>query len=233
MEILNINSEHTMSSREIAELTGKPHNDVLKAIRKMEPAWFRITKGNFSLSEYQDSTGRNLPEYLLAKRECLFVATKFNDEARAMLIVRWEELENKMLQPALPKDYLTALKALTAEVEAKQKAEQQVMVLAPKARAWERFCDSDGLINTRDICNAFNFRSPQHMHEDLRQKGVLKKGGSHWLLTSKYTKFSLKFEIAREVMAEHGGKVRQHLKWTVKGLQYLAEKFYGQTALFH
>lgn len=29
----------TMSSLEIAELAGKPHNDVLKAIRAMEPAW--------------------------------------------------------------------------------------------------------------------------------------------------------------------------------------------------
>ena len=30
-------SKQTMSSLEIAKLTGKPHNDVLKAIRAMEP----------------------------------------------------------------------------------------------------------------------------------------------------------------------------------------------------
>lgn len=32
-------NKQTMSSLEIAELTGKPHNDVMKAIRKMEPDW--------------------------------------------------------------------------------------------------------------------------------------------------------------------------------------------------
>jgi len=28
---------------------GKPHNDVMKAIRKMEPAWVKVCEGNFSL----------------------------------------------------------------------------------------------------------------------------------------------------------------------------------------
>lgn len=83
----------TMTSREIAELTGKPHYDVMKAIRKMEPAWAKITGGNFSFSEYKDSTGRTLPMYQLSKTECLYIATKFNDEARAKLVLRWEQLE--------------------------------------------------------------------------------------------------------------------------------------------
>lgn len=84
-----------MSSVEIAEMTGKPHKDVLKAIRAMEPAWVRITGRNFSLSEYKDKTGRRLPMYLLDYRECMYIATKFNDEARAKLILRWDELEKE------------------------------------------------------------------------------------------------------------------------------------------
>lgn len=35
-------SKQTMSSLEIAKLTGKPHNDVMKAIRAMEPSWESI-----------------------------------------------------------------------------------------------------------------------------------------------------------------------------------------------
>ena len=76
------------SPRGISELTGKQHNDVLKAIRKMEPAWAKVTQGNFSLSTYQDATGRTLPCYVLTKTECLYIATKFNDEARAKLVLR-------------------------------------------------------------------------------------------------------------------------------------------------
>ena len=71
-----------MTSLEIAEITGKPHNDVLKAIRKMEQAWVKVTQGNFSLSTYKDSTGRTLPCYSLTKTECLYIATKFNDDIK-------------------------------------------------------------------------------------------------------------------------------------------------------
>ena len=86
------NVQH-MTSLEIAELTGKPHNDVMKAIRKMEPAWLKVNGGNFSLVEYRDKKGQLRPCYSLTKTECLYIATKFNDEARAKLVLRWEELE--------------------------------------------------------------------------------------------------------------------------------------------
>ena len=46
----NEQSEQTMTSLEIAELTGKQHKDVLKAIRNMEPAWEKVCGRNFALT---------------------------------------------------------------------------------------------------------------------------------------------------------------------------------------
>ena len=90
-----------MTSIEIAAVTGKPHNDVLKAIRKMEPAWEKVHEGKFSLKQrtIQTSNGatRQVPYYSLTKTECLYIATKFNDEARAKLVLRWEQLERENL----------------------------------------------------------------------------------------------------------------------------------------
>ena len=37
--------------------------------------------------------GELRPCYLLTKIECLYIATKFNDEARAKLVLRWQQLE--------------------------------------------------------------------------------------------------------------------------------------------
>ena len=37
-----------MTSLEIAELTGKNHFDVLRAIRKMEPAWEKVQGSKFA-----------------------------------------------------------------------------------------------------------------------------------------------------------------------------------------
>ena len=93
-----VEAKQTMSSLEIAKLTGKPHNDVLKAIRTMEPAWVKVNGGNFSRVEYRDAKGEMRPAFELTKIECLYVATKFNDEARAKLVIRWEELEKKELK---------------------------------------------------------------------------------------------------------------------------------------
>ena len=84
-QIVNINKVQTITSLEIAELTGKPHNDVLKAIRKMEEAWMKVNGGKFSLVDYKDAKGELRPCYSLTKTECLYIATKFNDEARAKL----------------------------------------------------------------------------------------------------------------------------------------------------
>lgn len=97
-------NKKTMSSLEIAELAGKPHNDVLKAIRAMEPAWEKVTKGKFSLSEYKDSTGRTLPCYELSYQECMYIASKFNDETRAKLVLRWDALETGKAEPIISQE---------------------------------------------------------------------------------------------------------------------------------
>ena len=36
-----------MTSLEIAQVTGKMHKDVMKAIRNMEPAWEKVNGRNF------------------------------------------------------------------------------------------------------------------------------------------------------------------------------------------
>lgn len=124
-----------MSSLQIAEITGKPHNDVLKAIRKMEPAWEKVTEGKFSLSEYKDNTGRGLPVYLLSKTECLYIATKFNDEARARLVIRWEELETqaRLSQSLRTEEVLLSLESRVRALETSRRlsADAGEQILTP------------------------------------------------------------------------------------------------------
>ena len=72
-----------LDSRDVAEVIGKPHNDLMKTIRKYNEY---LTAGNISLSEYFinstyfDSTGRELPCYLLSKMGCEMVANKLTGE---------------------------------------------------------------------------------------------------------------------------------------------------------
>ena len=91
-----------MTSLEIAELTGKQHKNIMQAIRNMEPAWEKVNGLKFQLVEYRDQKGELRPCYQLTKTECLYIATKFNDEARAKLVLRWQELETEDIRRKMP-----------------------------------------------------------------------------------------------------------------------------------
>ena len=132
--ITTVSAQQTMTSLDIAEITGKNHFDVLKAIRKMEPAWEKVAASKFACSEYEDKSGKKNPMYILTKTETLFIATKFNDEARAKLVLRWEQLETERRQQQPDHSpvgegqgaalSLTRKQILLMALEAEQKAEE-------------------------------------------------------------------------------------------------------------
>lgn len=147
-----INAKEYMTSKEIAEITGKRHCDVMEAIRVMEIAWVKIGRRKFPLTSYVDQWNREQPMYKLNKTECLYIATKFNDEARAKLVIRWEELETKERQtvPALPQTYLEALKALVLSEEQKQVLALENESMKPKANYFDTLVERGSNLNLRD-----------------------------------------------------------------------------------
>lgn len=94
-----VNTTGKMTSLVIAEITGKRHQHLMRDIRKMEEAWVNLGQSKFGLISYIDSQNRAKPMYELSKTECLYIATKFNDEARAKLVLRWQELEEAKQKP--------------------------------------------------------------------------------------------------------------------------------------
>ncbi|RHV96959.1 hypothetical protein DXA95_04620 [Odoribacter sp. OF09-27XD] len=118
-EIIISSNGGRMSSLEIAELSDRNHKDVMRSIREMEPAWQKINGRNFTLVEYKDAKGEMRPCYSLTKTECLYIATKFNDEARAKLVIRWEQLEKEKQTGGfqIPQSYSEALKLAATQAE--------------------------------------------------------------------------------------------------------------------
>ena len=172
-----------MTSREIAEIIGKPHNDLLKAIRAMEPAWERTTGKNFPLVNYQQVTGngtiREFPEYQLSKREVLYVATKFNDEARAKLILRWEELENNLNGNqnviALPQNYEEALEHLLIQVRENKKLIAENKEMQPKADFYDAVAQSEDTIDVGQVAKVLAIKGygRNNLFKFLREQKVL------------------------------------------------------------
>lgn len=102
-----------MTSLQIAEVAGKRHCDVMRSIRMQEKAWEKINGRKFALVDYIDEKGEKRPCYELTKEESLYIATKFNDEARAILVKRWIELEKERIAKHVN---LTELLAVTKSV---------------------------------------------------------------------------------------------------------------------
>jgi hypothetical protein len=75
--------------------------------------------------------------YRLTGRECLYVATKYNDEARAKLILRWEELEEKNLLES------RARRASQAALG------EKMIITVPMGRATNQIWVQDGIIYAR------------------------------------------------------------------------------------
>lgn len=83
--------KETMSSLEIAELTGKRHDAILRDIRNLLNQG--VNAHNFVEVEYTDKKGEKRPCYELTKKGCLILASGYDAKLREKIIDRWEELE--------------------------------------------------------------------------------------------------------------------------------------------
>ena len=86
-ELLTFNNELTMSSREIAALCGKRHDNVMADIRKMFDK-LDIYAPDFS-GTFITEQGNQYECFNLPKRECLILVSGYNIEIRTKIIDRW------------------------------------------------------------------------------------------------------------------------------------------------
>lgn len=244
--------DERMTSLQIAEITGKPHADVMKAIRKMEPAWSKINEGNFSLVEYKDKKGETRPCYSLNKEECLYIATKFNDEARAKLIKRWKELEEQHQKPSVPQNYLEALKSLVkAEeekqqlaLENKQKDETIITIskanvelgnkiteMLPKVSYYDRILQSNATMTITQIAQDYGM-SAIAMNKELESMRIQHKERGQWILYAQFLKGGYVHSRAVDIIRRDGRHdVKYNTEWTTKGRIFLYEALKGKGIL--
>ncbi len=107
-----------MSSREIAELTGKRHDHVMRDARQMLIELYGENDLPKFGGVYKGGNGEDRPCYHLPKRETLILVSGYNLTMRARIIDRWQELEGLRIFPrrkSLVRDDRRPLELNTAE----------------------------------------------------------------------------------------------------------------------
>ena len=209
----------TMSSLEIAKLTGKPHNDVLKDIRRiLEEA--EIGAGQFSRS-YLSEQNKPLPCFNLPFRETNLIISGYSTKHRLVIIDKWQELEAK--KPTLPTNYIEALEALVISEKANQASlviidnKDKLLIASSEAsiKAGEilvrEFVKSNDLIDLGE----------KQFFEWMREQNLLLTGKRE-----PYQQFVKRGYFTWKPTEEtHGGKFRYQLRVTARGQVWLAAKY--------
>ena len=243
LEVLSEPKE-TITSLEIAELTGREHKSVMRSIREMEEGWVKICGCKFALTsrEVQQPNGgtREVPCYELNKRECLYIATKFNDEARAKLIIRWEELETKERTGGfvVPQTFSQALMlaakqqeqieeqraALAQQGEEIVKLSNEVMTMKPKATYYDLILNNPSTVTITQIAQDYGM-SAKKFNQILSDFRIQHKVNKQWILyADNINKGYVQSKPTNIPLANGTEKVVYNTEWTQKGRIFLYEK---------
>jgi Rha family phage regulatory protein len=231
-KLTELNPNATMSSREIAEITGKQHAHVMRDIREVES---QITESKFGLSEYKDSTGRILPMYELTKKQTLLIISGYNIRLRMAIIDRWEELENKYQIPQTLGDALLLAGRLALENERTKHelstANNTIIALEPKRIFADAVSASKTTILVGELAKILNQNGinigQNRFFEWLRQNGYLisRKGTDYNMPTQK--SMDLKLFVIKETSITHSDghiSISKTTKVTGYGQTYFVNK---------
>ena len=235
-----------MTSLEASKVAQRRHKDVLRAIRAMEPAWEKVCGRKFALTQRSvdmpNGGKRNESIYSLTKEEWLYVATKFNDEARARLVVRWKELEEENA-PQVPKTFREALllaadqqerierlemanKEKSLEIAKKEEVieaqTQQIEYVKERLSYFDMILNDTSLMSVTSIAKDYGIGAVT-LNQWLNELGVQYKQGDKWLLYYQYQAQGYTSTKMIPICDRNGCVIRykSHTEWTQKGRLFI------------
>ena len=141
MSLILNNSVLTMSSREIAELTGKRHDHVLRDIENMLSELGQTSPQFWG--ELPDSYGRPQKVALLPKDLTVTLVAGYNVVMRHAIVKRWQELE-AWQAPKIPQTLAQALRLAADQAE-------QLEIQAPKVAFFDRVAARETLMTATQV----------------------------------------------------------------------------------
>lgn len=218
----NVNHDsvaRTMSSREIAALTGKQHFHVKRDIEKMLADLGE--DASKSGCTYLDGQNRPQTEYLLDREHTDCLLTGYSAAMRMAVIKRWRELEGGGRVIATLPDFSSpaaAARAWAEQYELQQAANQALAIAAPKVEFVDKYVESTGLKGFRQTAKLLRVNEAR-FREFLLDKKIMYRMGGEWQAYQQHIDAG-RFEVKTDT-AENGHAFNQ-TKFTPKGVTWVA-----------
>ena len=208
-----------MSSREIAEVTGKQHAHVMRDLRSTLDS-IAESKNGLGVYEanYLDSNGQQRPMYLLDKKATLLIVSGYDVNLRLAIINRWEELETQNAAK-LPSTYIEALESL---ILAEKQKEALLLESQEKQARIEKLIHNSKLYTVTELAKEVGLRSAQELNKILSEKKIQYKVNETYVLSAKYA--SLGYTSIKQDILENG-KVIYDRRFTPEGREFILSVF--------
>ena len=194
-----------IDSREVAEMVGKQHNELLKDIRRYaeQLGEGKIPQSDFfTESTYVNSQNKKMPCYQVTKKGCEFIAHKLTGvkgtEFTAKYINRFHEMEDAIKARIPTGNELIALAVVEAQKLLAQKEEEikqledsvqqmdkVITELTPKADYADRILSSNDCMTVTQIAQDYGL-SAVSFNRILSRAGIQRKVGEQWILYAEY-----------------------------------------------
>ena len=227
----------TMSSREIAELTGKQHAHVIRDIRAMLDA-LEDDPNLDHVREAKDSRGYTA-EISLPKDLTLTLVAGYNVKLRKRIIDRWLELEAQQpAAPTIPQTLPEALRLAAEAIEERDRlalahkaSSEALAIAAPKAQALDRIAADDKALTVTQASKVLGVKR-ETLTNWLSANGWMYRQNGSWVAYQQHIQNGrLLYREARYTDEQTGQEVyRPYCHITQKGLAKLAEAFSREVA---
>lgn len=170
-----ITAKETMTSLEIAELTGKEHDKVCRDIDNLLEQG--VSPANFGESEYTNERGKTYRCYVLTKKGSLILASGYNAVLRERIINRWEQLEIEKRNGGfvIPQTLSQALMLAAKQAEQIEQQQKLIEVQKPKVEFFDAVAESKTAVPMNDVSKVLAVKGygRNNLFEFLRQRKVL------------------------------------------------------------
>ena len=227
--------EVLMSSREIAKLCEKRHDNVLRDIERLNASYTEMGLLKIKETLYtHEQNGMQYREFLLNRAQCVDLISGYRADMRIRINRRWMELEEQICQPvyAIPQTYAEALQ-LAADM-AKENERQAALLAeaAPKVQALERISRADGDCCITDAAKLLKVR-PRELFDWLSANAWIYKRNGRGAWIGYQDKVQAGYLRHSEYCYNNGNDefLRVQVNVTPKGIAKLAEELMGDEAL--